>query len=344
MPPVDDFSRRFAANWPPESWHDVTVLVGVSGGADSVAALRALAELKGEVGGRGKLVAAHVHHGLRGTEADEDRDFVVALAGSLQLPCEIGDVPVVERAAADGDGIEAAARALRYEWMLKTAHRVGARYVVTAHTADDQAETVLHRVLRGSGLGGLRGIKRVRELGDGVSLIRPLLPFRRAELRAYLEQLGQPFREDGSNSDRGLTRNRLRLDLLPKLADEYNPQVIEALVRLGQLAAEAQQVIDHQVTLLRERVVTPVNPRTLCIDLRGLVGQSRYLISELFVALWREQRWPRQAMGLAEWDRLTVLAVGTGDAWQRQMFPGRIVAERDGDQLRLFQESTSLGC
>ncbi|MCE9526209.1 MAG: tRNA lysidine(34) synthetase TilS, partial [Planctomycetales bacterium] len=129
------FLSKLAAAFPPASWQDVTVLVAVSGGADSVALLRGLLELKGS-SGEGRLIAAHFNHHLRGIESDTDEVFVRDLANELNIPLQVGssDAPT----GSMGDGIEAAARAARYEFLTEAAKRVGARYVVTAHTADDQ--------------------------------------------------------------------------------------------------------------------------------------------------------------------------------------------------------------
>ena len=216
-PPLD---QELAAAWPPESWADVSVLVAVSGGADSVALLRGLAGLK--VGGEGKLVVGHFNHRLRGEESDGDEQFVARLAEELGLGLECGRLEAGDIDACP-DGIEEAARRQRYRFLTETAERVGARYVACAHTADDQVETVLHRILRGTGIAGLAGIPRCRRLSPAVTLIRPLLEVRRAELVDYLASLGQSYREDSSNLDRRFTRNRIRHDLLPQLAKDFNP-------------------------------------------------------------------------------------------------------------------------
>ena len=136
-----------------------------------MALLRAIFRLK--TAGEGRVIAAHCNHQLRPAEADADEAFVVDLCRRLGVACEVG------RAALDpdgGDGVEAAAREARYRFLEETADRVGARYVVTAHTADDQAETILHRILRGTGVGGLGGMSRTRPLGQA-TLLRPLLTF-----------------------------------------------------------------------------------------------------------------------------------------------------------------------
>src|SRR5262249_19663731 len=141
------------------------------------------------------------------------------------------------------DGLEAAARDARYHFLRSTAERLGARYVATGHTADDQVETILHHILRGSGLAGLAGVPRLRSPSAAVTLIRPLLTIERTEVEDYLRQLGQDYRCDASNLSTEHTRNRIRHELLPLLADRFNPHVRDALRRLGTLAGEAQEVL-----------------------------------------------------------------------------------------------------
>ena len=196
-----------AEAWPPSQWANVTVVVAVSGGCDSVALLRAMAALK--AGGEGRLCAAHLNHQLR-PDAETDERFVVELCGRLGVPCEVGRMDVGRLAAQAGEGLEAAARKARYRFLKQTAGRLGARFVATAHTADDQAETILHRIVRGTGIRGLAGMARARRLGHA-TLVRPLLGVRRAELQAYLDAIGQPCRHDPSNLDPRFTRNRIRL-------------------------------------------------------------------------------------------------------------------------------------
>ena len=232
-PPLEE---KLANAWSPQAWADVSVLVAVSGGADSVALLRGLWALKH--GGVGQLLVAHFNHRLRGEESDADEEFVCRLARKLGLGFECGRLESAAMEACS-DGIEEAARSQRYQFLTDTAEKSAARYVVCAHTEDDQIETVLHRILRGTGIAGLSGIPRCRRLSPAVTLIRPLLEVRRVELVDYLASLGQAYREDSSNLDRRFTRNRIRHDLLPQLAEHYNPGVGEALRRLGHLAGES---------------------------------------------------------------------------------------------------------
>src|SRR5438128_702763 len=188
------------------------MVVAVSGGPDSVALLRALVELRREEA----LTIAHLNHQLRGLESDADEEFVRQLHARLQaegagkplLSCR--RIDVAGQARAEGGNLEAVARRVRYQWFGQVAAENGARWVATGHTADDQAETVLHRLLRGAGLKGLRGIAPRRPLAPGIDLIRPLLGMARAELLEYLSERGQSYCEDRSNVDLRFTRNRIR--------------------------------------------------------------------------------------------------------------------------------------
>jgi tRNA(Ile)-lysidine synthase len=323
-----------AASWPPSEWQDVTVLVAVSGGADSVALLRAMAAIR--IGGRGRLCAVHVNHQLRPGEAEADEALVVELCRRLDVPCEVGRVSIA-RAQCGGQGLEAAARRVRYAFLQDTAARYGARYVVTAHTADDQAETILHRILRGTGIRGLSGMARARPLGPA-TLLRPLLGIRRAELLSYLGELGQSYRRDSSNRELRFTRNRIRHELLPRLARRFNPGVVDALLRLGNLAGRAQAALDHCVAYLLDRRVR-WDRGAVVIDRAGLGSQPPYLVGELLAAVWRRQGWPLRAMGRREWDLLAAMLSSPASAPHsipaKRTFPGGVLAEVSEGEMRL---------
>jgi len=320
---------KLADAWPTRDWHDVTVLLAVSGGCDSVALLRAMSALK--TGGEGGLRVAHFNHRLRGDESAADETFVVDLCRQLSVPCELGSAGGEESPEVTS---EEAARALRYRFLQQATGRCGARYVVTAHTADDQAETILQRIIRGTGIGGLKGMDRVRPLGPA-TLIRPLLEFRRAELRSYLGDLGQPYRRDSSNADVRFTRNRIRHELLPRLTAEFNPGVVEALLRLGTLAGEVQAVVDDAVVELLAACVRLESPAAATIELGPLAGRPSYLVRELLLSVWRRQDWPMQAMGFAQWDLLE--AMFSSAAPRKQTLPGNVSAEVAEGRLRLVR-------
>jgi len=325
--------QQIRARWPPNSWCDVTVLVAVSGGPDSVALLRAL--LASALPGAGRLIVAHFNHGLRGQESDDDEHFVRQLSERLGLICEVGTTSLPE--ATKLPASEESAREARYAFLREAAARHGARYVATGHTADDQAETVLHRLIRGTGIAGLAGIRSTRELLHGVSLIRPLLGVRRSDVLNYLNAIGQEYRQDSSNRSPHFTRNRLRHDLIPRIEQQYNVHLADALGRLASLAEEVQEWIEQEVEPLMSSCVTLTSDQRVTVDCRVLQPIRPLLVRELFVAIWKHQGWPRQAMVYDKWDDLAQLALeqlNTGDR-RRQMFPGGVSAERLGPLLTL---------
>jgi tRNA(Ile)-lysidine synthase len=326
----------FAHLWPPSDWADLTVLVAVSGGADSVALLRLLASSR-PAEAAGRLIAAHFNHRLR-PDADDDQRWVSTLCRELGIDCVTGTAELGQRG---GEGLEAAARRARYAFLRHSAEAAGARYVAVAHTADDQAETILHRLLRGTGLAGLGGMRRARPLGPAVSLVRPLLHIRRAALREYLKSLDQPWREDTTNADVRRTRARIRHALLPQLARDYNPRVVEALVRLGSQAAAAARVIDSWAEQLADECVTirgTGHDVLVNIHTRLLAGTPRHLVCALFAHLWRTVGWPQQAMGHKEWNRLAALV--ESPAAVPITLPGHVHAERRGDFVTLRRSVT----
>lgn len=332
------FVARLQQSWPPAEWRDIGLMVAVSGGADSVALLRALDELRSQTSARGSLMVGHFNHRVRAV-SDADAQFVVELAESLKLPYFLGhaEEPLL---AAGGEGWEATARAARYGFLQQAAKQHGARYLITAHTADDQAETILHRILRGTGIAGLAGIQRARPLDESLTLLRPILGQTRAEVVDYLAARNQGFCIDESNANLSYTRNRLRHSLLPQLAAQYNPHVREALLRLGQLAGDTQQVIEQSAAELLETAVTRHANHEIQINSESLAARPIHLVRELLVILWKKQQWPLQQMGLDEWSQLAALITGSVPATILNL-PGNVRAEKKGAQviLRSLRES-----
>lgn len=205
------------------------VLAAVSGGADSMALLHGLVRL-----GRGVAVA-HFDHQTRDGASAEDARFVAETCGGLGLRCLAETAPVADLARARGHSFEEEARLLRYAFFRRCAGEWGMAVCVTGHHADDQAETVLLRILRGSGPRGLAGIAPARDEGE-LRVVRPLLGFRREELRGWLEREGLSWREDATNARSVAERNRVRNGLLPELAREHNPEIVRALARLAEAA------------------------------------------------------------------------------------------------------------
>ena len=252
------------------------VAAAVSGGADSVALLELLLEARERLG---IVVAlAHYHHGLRGSEADSDAQFVERLAVTRDLPF-FGD-----RAATRHDAnVEALARRDRYRFFEQLVRDGRVGKVATAHTADDQAETVLARLLRGGGPAGLAGILPVVR----GCIVRPLLQVRRADLRVWATGRGLAWREDSSNQDRRFLRNRIRQELIPQLERDYNPGIVNVLnhtaeVARGEEAYWQKHTEDLAVGLIRE---TPEGPKLLLENFVQLDEAQQRRLIRLAVAL-----------------------------------------------------------
>lgn len=213
-----------------------TVIVAVSGGADSVALLDILASLEAL---RLNLIVAHLNHSLRGAESDGDEAFVRELAARYGLPCEAGRADVRGLGRREKLSLEEAGRVARYAFLHRLAAQYRADAIALAHHADDQAETVLMRLLRGAGATGLAGI--APKTGD--KLVRPLLGSTRPEIEAYLRRRGLAYRTDSSNADTKFLRNRVRHELLPSLAT-YNPAIRDRLVATAEALAADEALLE----------------------------------------------------------------------------------------------------
>jgi tRNA(Ile)-lysidine synthase len=271
------------------------VAVAVSGGADSVALLRVLIELRKELGI--VLSVAHFHHGIRGPEADADQRFVEELARQceLELNCGFGDAPAY--AAEQKISLETAARELRHRWFAQLIAEKKVDKIATAHTLDDQAETVLMRVIRGAGARGLAGIAPSHA---EKSLARPLLQISRTEIEAYLKSLGQPWREDLSNQDLAHTRNRVRRELLPLLEQNFNPSIRHTLAELAEIARGEEEYWEGERSRLMARLVRRGKPsrdgrsnsgeagHVWSIDLAGFRGLPLALKRQLLLGVVQE--------------------------------------------------------
>lgn len=244
--------------------------VGLSGGADSVALLCALSDRSRELGL--VLHAAHLHHGLRGEEADADLVFSRGLAVELGIPfhearvdtaAEARGIPKSTKPAAEinelrADSIEGTARRLRYAWFARLLREIPLDAIATAHTLDDQAETVLAKFLRGAWTEGLSGIHPVLNLPDG-PVLRPLLQTARANIEAFLRARNQPWREDSTNRHLTYTRNRIRHELLPQL-EGWNPQLRDHLTQMARLARDEETWWQTEVARLASGVVVRGRP------------------------------------------------------------------------------------
>lgn len=251
-----------------------TVVVGVSGGPDSLCLLDVLRDLAPELGIA--LHVAHLHHGLRGPEADADAAFVARLAAEWSLPCTIGQEDVRALAAREGLSLEEAARQARYTFLAGVAEAVGSRTIAVAHQADDQVETVLMHLVRGSGLAGLRGMRPRMRLTEfhgllrppppDLWLVRPLLGVWRREIEAYLQAKGLTPRFDRSNIDQTLFRNRLRHEVLPFL-ERLNPRLRAVWWRMAEVLAADYAFLEQTLQQVWPTVVAVEEPDRIVFDL-----------------------------------------------------------------------------
>ena len=237
------------------------VAVAVSGGADSVALLRIMLQIRQALGV--VISVAHFNHQIRGDDSYRDQEFVRALSlqHGLDFHAASGDAPA--HALRTKQSLETAARELRYQFFRELLSSHAADKVATAHTMDDQAETVLMRLMRGAGTRGMAGIYPIypAQASEGDrSIIRPLLGFRRAELRQQLEVINQQWREDVTNADLHHMRNSVRHELLPMLAEKYNPAIVETLARAADVARAEEEYWAEECERLLPMVLLPGKP------------------------------------------------------------------------------------
>ncbi|MBR5152735.1 MAG: tRNA lysidine(34) synthetase TilS [Clostridia bacterium] len=245
-----------------------TVLVAVSGGADSVCLLHGLKTIGKEW--NLQIVAAHLNHKIRGKEAERDAEFVRKLCRAWRIPCYQKTVDVPALALEMDVSEETAGRIARYQFFHELTEEKKINRIATAHNQDDQAETVLMRMIRGSGIEGLSGIRYVR--ADGV--IRPLLDVSRTEIEGYLKENAIDFVTDSTNESDAYTRNKIRHGLLPMLKEEFNPNIVSALSAMAQNMAEDSDFIKGYTRRLYQRINSPLpakKPVVLDIETMRLV-------------------------------------------------------------------------
>ena len=305
------------------------VVVGVSGGADSVALLSLLARLRPSW--RLTLYVVHVDHQLR-AESSEDAAFVQELAARLNVPAVIKRRNVATLCRREGWSLEDGARRIRYQCFVEAAAEYSAGVVALAHTADDQAETVLMRLLRGSGLTGLGGIPVMREL-QGIRIVRPLLQCWRSEIAAYLAGMGLTYREDASNADHRFVRNRIRHELLPALSRDYNPNIKAALVQLAGQSRVDHGYLQSAVRRYWKRVARASRGGDVSLKLPALARQPEALQRELLREALRQIRGNLNQFEFRHWRELERL-LHRGSTKAAVHLPGGVQVVREADRLR----------
>jgi tRNA(Ile)-lysidine synthase len=301
--------------------------VAVSGGADSVFLLRALHELA--PAWNLHLSVVHIEHGIRGAESSGDAEFVRALAAEYALPFHLLQADVL----AAGGNLEQEGRRTRHAFYYELIQGGKLDRVATGHTRSDQAETVLYRILRGSGLAGLAGVLPVTSEG----LIRPMLEFTRQEVRNWLTEHGHPWREDSTNRDLTLLRNKLRNETLPLLSAQFNPQLEDALAHLATLASDEEaywnQMLPTHRSLTAQLGGASPAPRLVILNTADVSRQpavGRRLLRQAIAQVKGDLR----QIEFAHVERLLQMASQTGDGHDRAILPG-IDAIRSFNLLRI---------
>ncbi len=300
------------------------VAAGVSGGADSVCLLRLLCELREQY--QLDIYVVHVNHGLRGREADEDEEFVRSLCGRLGVSFRAVREDVREYARQRGIGEEEAGRQIRYRAFADECARTGCRKAAVAHNLEDQAETVLFRLFRGSSPSGLAGIPPVRELepGSGILLIRPLLGTSRAEIEAYLKEEGQDYRIDRTNLTGDYARNVIRNEILSTAREKVNARAPEHIVRAAEQLSELAEVFRESVRAKEALFVRDREDGVFLAD--GVAGCGRLTACEIILNAIARQSGSRR--DLERVHAREVLALFAGQCGRRVELPAGLSALR----------------
>jgi tRNA(Ile)-lysidine synthase len=271
------------------------ILLAVSGGRDSMALLHGVTRLR-TILHIPFIVAGHLNHGLRGEAGANDADLVRSACQWLDVPAMISVCDAGQLEHASRGSLEEAARTARYEFLQETARQNGAPLIATAHHAADQAETILHNIIRGTGLRGLRGIPERRKLSDHAELIRPMLNIKAEEISEYTQLHNIAFASDETNTDLSFTRNRIRHQLMPLLQENFNVQISDSLVRLAEQSQELLQGLDTIAESLLTTAILEQTPELCRLEVTQLHSHPEPILRHALTVLWIRQGWSRREM------------------------------------------------
>ncbi|KAA1261758.1 tRNA(Ile)-lysidine synthase [Rubripirellula obstinata] len=308
------------------------MVVGISGGADSTALLISLARMMADLHQQnrhaGFLIAAHFNHGLRGPESDADQQFSSELA-------EQWGIQFVSARSTQPCQDEATMSAQRMEFLIDTAKQNGARYIALAHSLDDNVETVLHQLMRGTGPAGLCGIGGTRSVDDDLVLVRPMLRISRDRIRAALQEAGQPWREDSSNASVQYSRNWIRHELIPLIQTRY-PAAVPAIDRAIQGQKTWRTTIDAHAENWIQQHQLATSPATFRRD----TNTDAAILIAAMQRHWKESGWPRGSMTRDHWQRLAKAFQGKEKTVPRFDLPGGVEVQVLDDQV-ILRDSTN---
>ena len=311
------------------------VLLAVSGGRDSMALLYGTNRLRKTLK-IPAIVVAHLNHGLRNEAGRRDAELVNATCRSLNVPAIISECAAGQLERDSRGSLEESARIARYEFLRATAEEQKSPLIATAHYAADQAETVLHNILRGTGLRGLRGIPERRRLSESVELIRPMLNIADSVIADYVQDNNIPFATDATNVDTRFTRNRIRHDLLPQLQRDFNTRAADALIGLAAQTEELLQCLDVIAEGLMKEAILEQTPEFCRLNASRLQQQPESIVRHALTVLWQQQDWPRRGMNRDHWNRLTAMVFDPSSPSSID-FPGGLRAELRGRLLAISQ-------
>lgn len=318
-----------------------SVLIGLSGGPDSIALLHIMLIFASRLSLR--LGIAHLNHSLRGHDSDNDAEFVLSVAGRLNLPCYNIKEDVSRYKLEKRISLEEAAREVRYDFFLKTAKKHGFNRIALGHQCDDNAELVLMYIFRGSGPCGISGIPPVRcaEGGGGIRIVRPLIKTTRSEIINFLNSKGIDYVIDSSNSDTGYLRNRIRHELIPHIRDACNPNIVATLNRLSSIIRVEEEWIENTLNPLYENSVLSEDDKKIALSVEILdtldTAAKRRIIRKAVVKIKGDLR----HITLAHIDSVSRLLEKGSCRWNID-FPDRIRVCRKYDRLIVVKEKTAL--
>lgn len=296
--------------WPIELWRESTIVVAVSGGADSTALLEILFHIRPD---SKRTVVAHYNHALRGEQSDVDQSFVESHAARLGMKCITKRASTTEIANPSENHL----RKLRHQFLHEVAITHNARWIAMGHQADDQVETFLHHLLRGSGPNGLSGIQAFRPIDSLIDIVRPLLRIHRSEIHGYLTEQTQTFRTDASNESPAYTRNRIRNELLPVLrcftrSDSVDRRLLQARELIAEEHAAFRELADRWLAKVgyapEETVGIPPEktniPSHFSVPVPMCRNEPWPIIREAMVMIWHRMNWPLREMNHKHWRKL----------------------------------------
>ena len=331
---VSQLIGKIQGEIPTLNHENAKLVVAVSGGADSVALLNLLAHLPCFGKASHRLIVGHCNHQTR-SDSDKDERFVRDLAEKLKLRLIVQVRPEIEKRNADAtEQSEEDLRNFRYDSLIRIAHQEGARYIVTGHTKDDQVETILFRILRGTGLTGLKGIPRMR-VTQGITILRPLLNTTRKEVVKFLNEIGQNYVSDESNLQDSYTRNFLRLKVLPLIESRFSEQVRDSLIRLSEQAGDWEAWMDSCIPEIEWLTSDGNCPQ---IGITNLKDQPVVIQIQSLKKVWKHLRFPEQAMTQQKWRAVAELIQSANDGVVQ--LPGHVTATKSEKALTFERTKT----